>query len=68
MSEEIKALFDQHRSWFESDKKIWQPEELAVAYLIFNKSTGENRVDTGCGSCRRAVVNRVKKMFQNYVK
>ena len=64
MNDEVRALFEQHKEWFESDKKIWQPTELQTAYLIFNKATGENRRDTGCGSCRRAVVNRVKKMYQ----
>ena len=64
MNLEVKALFDQHRAWFETDKKIWQSEELQVVYLIFNLATGENRRDTGCGSCRRSVVNRVKKMYQ----
>ncbi len=68
MNEKVKALFDQHKSWFEGDKKIWQPEEVAVAYVIFNLETGENRVDTGCGSCRRAVVTRVKKLFLQYAK
>lgn len=63
MNLEVRALFDQHRSWFETDKKIWQPTELQVVYMIFNMATGENRRDTGCGSCRRAVVNRVKKMY-----
>lgn len=68
MNEEVKAIFEQHREWFETDKKIWQPKELAVAYLIFNLATGENRRDTGCGSCRRAVISRVKKMYQEYNK
>ena len=68
MNEEVKAIFEQHKDWFEIDKKIWQPGELAVAYLIFNLATGESRVDTGCGSCRRAVVNRVKKMYQQFIK
>ena len=68
MNEEVKALFDKHKSWFKTDKKIWQPEEVAVAYAIFNLETGENRRDTGCGSCRRAVVTRVKKMFLQYAK
>jgi hypothetical protein len=68
MNLEVQALFDQHKSWFETDKKIWQPEEVAVAYAIFNLETGENRRDTGCGSCRRAVVTRVKKMFLQYAK
>lgn len=68
MNLEVQALFDQHRNWFETDKKVWQPTELQVVYLIFNKSTGENRRDTGCGSCRRAVVNKVKKMYLQYVK
>jgi len=64
MNEEAKALLDQHSEWFEANKKIWQPEELQTVYRIFNLATGENRIDTGCGSCRRAVVSKVKKMYQ----
>lgn len=64
MNEEARALLNQHSEWFESGKKIWQPTELQAVYHIFNLATGENRIDTGCGSCRRAVVNRVKKMYQ----
>ena len=68
MNDGVKEIFEHHQEWFEADKKIWQPGELHVVYTIFNLATGENRKDTGCGSCRRAVVNRVKKMYQEYFK
>jgi len=67
MNEEAKILLTEHREWFVLNKKVWQPEEMAVIYKIFNLSTGENRRDTGCGSCRRAVVNRVKKLAQEII-
>lgn len=67
MNEEAKILLTEHEEWFRSNKKVWQPEEMAVVYKIFNLSTGENRRDTGCGSCRRAVVNRVKKLAQEII-
>ncbi len=68
MDDGVKEIFEKHQEWFEVDKKIWQPAELLVVYTIFNLTTGENRRDTGCGSCRRAVVSRVKKMYQEYFK
>ena len=51
---------------FGSDKRIWPPEELQHAYYLFSLITGESRVDTGCGSCRRAVINRVRGEYRRW--
>jgi len=64
MNEVAKGLLEQHGQWFQVEKRIWQPQELQIVYTIFNLATGENRRDTGCGSCRRAVIAKVRKMYQ----
>ena len=50
-------------STFSHSKKTWSLEELALAYEIDNEANGLNNVDTGCGSCRRAVLTRVFKLI-----
>ena len=51
---------------FGSDKRIWPPEELQYTYYLFQLITGESRQDTGCGSCRRAVINRVRGEYRRW--
>lgn len=68
MTDEVMELLLANQSWFTTDKKVWQPEEMKVVYTIFNLASGDSRRDTGCNSCRRAVVTKVKKMFQEYAK
>ena len=56
---------------FTSDKKHWTPEELQMAYRIWNGALGEKhgyKHDTGCGSCRRDVVTGVRRFALKYVK
>jgi hypothetical protein len=66
MTPEVRKMLEEKAHWYETNgKKIWQPEELLYTYQIFNLHFGENRQDTGCGSCRRSVVNHVRKLYQN---
>ena len=51
-------------STFSYGKKTWSLEELALAYEIDNEANGLNNKDTGCGSCRRAVITRVFKLIE----
>jgi len=56
---------------FTGTKNLWQPEELAIAYRIWNGANAEKhgyRQDTGCSSCRRAIVQGCVKLAQQYVK
>ena len=56
---------------FDGKKSLWQPEELALAYKIWNAANAGThgfRIDTGCSSCRRAIVSGVVKLAQQYVK
>ena len=59
--EELKL----YKSKFDGKKDYWEPEEVALAYRIWNGAHAEqfgNRVDTGCNSCRRTVIIGVMKL------
>jgi hypothetical protein len=61
--EKLKA----NLNMFDGTKKIWLPEELALAYEIWNGANGEKhgyRQDTGCSDCRRAIVKGVAKLAE----
>ena len=61
--EKLKA----NLSMFDGKKNLWQPEELAIAYEIWNGANGEKygyRVDTGCSDCRRSIVQGCVKLAQ----
>lgn len=60
--EKLKA----NLSKFSSDRRTWTPEELALAYEIDNEANGLRNRDTGCGSCRRAVIARVRKLAERF--
>ena len=56
---------------FDGKKTVWQSEELALAYEIWNGANAAKhgfRVDTGCSSCRRSIVQGVVKLALQYVK
>jgi hypothetical protein len=56
-----------HKDKFDGKKNIWHPEEIALAYQIWNEANADRfpaKVDVGCGSCRRAVINGVIKLAQ----
>jgi len=65
--EELEA----NLSLFTEAKKFWTPEELAMAYRIWNGAHKDQfgpRVDTGCSSCRRSIVQGCIKLAQKYAK
>ena len=68
MTEEIKDLLTAHRDWFkDTAKRVWQPDELAITYHIYNLYYGESRRDTGCGSCRRSIISHVRNMYNKMI-
>lgn len=57
-----------HKEKFNGTKNTWHPEEITLAYLIWNEANADKfppKVDTGCGSCRRAVITGVVKLAQS---
>lgn len=53
---------------FNRVKRHWQPDEMALAYRIYNGHHGTALKDSGCGSCRRSVLSHVLKLAENYQK
>jgi hypothetical protein len=65
--EELKA----NLHFFTGTKNYWTPEEMQMAYRIWNGANSERfgtRVDTGCSSCRRTIVQGCIKLAEQYVK
>jgi hypothetical protein len=58
--EKLKA----NLSSFTDGRRAWSATELALAYEIDNEANGLSNRDTGCGSCRRAVISRVRKLAE----
>jgi hypothetical protein len=49
---------------FPMGKTTFPPDEVALAYVIYNAKFGTSKRDLGCGSCRRDVILAVKKLVQ----
>jgi len=49
---------------FGEGRRTWSVEELALAYEIDNEANGLNNRDTGCGSCRRSVISRIRNLVK----
>jgi hypothetical protein len=58
--EKLKA----NAATFTDGRRTWSVQELALAYEIDNEANGLGNRDTGCGSCRRAVISRVRKLAE----
>ena len=60
--EKLKA----NAATFTDGRRTWSTAELALAYEIDNEANGLSNRDTGCGSCRRAVISRVRKLAERF--
>ena len=52
---------------FTGIKKYWTPEEMQMAYRVWNGAHRDQfgpRVDTGCSSCRRSIVEGCRKIAE----
>jgi len=45
------------------NKRTFSAEEMAIAYRIINSHDGSSIIDTGCHSCRRSALTRVRKII-----
>ena len=68
MKQEIIELFEAHGNLFVQGNRVWSPEQLIIAYKIYNLYHNTNKADVGCGSCRRETVNSVRGIYQEYLK
>jgi len=52
---------------FTTAKNYWTPEEIQMAYRVWNGANASQfgpRVDTGCSSCRRSIVQGCRKIAE----
>jgi hypothetical protein len=68
LTSEVYALLQQHASLLDRPKQVFQPHEMAPMYEIYNKYTGQLKKDNGCGACRTNVMNKVRKIYEEYKK
>ena len=45
----------------------WSHEEMQVAYTFYNLIYKTSKVDSGCPSCRRTVINGIKIAYEKYL-
>jgi hypothetical protein len=57
--EDWQILLDENLDLFKPVKRTWTPEEMQKAYFIYNGHYGKSLRDTGCGSCRRSVLQHL---------
>lgn len=65
---EWKEELEQNLDLFKPVKRNWQADELAMAYRIYNGYYGTALRDTGCGSCRRSVLQHLIKIAEEVKK
>jgi len=68
LTAEVYELFQQNAHLFETPKNVWQPNEMAEVYKIYNAYTGQNEKDNGCGGCRQSKVQLVRRAYEEYKK
>ncbi len=49
-------------------RQVFQAHEMAQMYKIYNLYTGQLKRDSGCGACRTSVMNKVRKIYEEYKK
>lgn len=60
-----QELVAQHGHLFTNpNKRTWSGYEMALAYQIMNTHDNTNVPDTGCASCRRSCLTRVRKIIE----
>lgn len=69
MTPETKAeLLKFGELYFAIPKSNWTPEDLKAVYDMYNKIHGTDKIDQGCGSCRRDTITDVKNHWFNATK
>lgn len=60
----LQELIQQYGSLFTNpNKRTYPAAEMAIAYQIMNAHDNTNVQDTGCSSCRRTTLARVRKII-----
>jgi len=64
MNQEAIKIFKDYNDWFAIPKGSWTTEDFKVCYKLYNLLTGQNRKDSGCSSCRRVVINKLRQEYK----
>jgi hypothetical protein len=61
-----EVLLNDNLHLFKGEKRVYVPEDLKIAYQIYNGHYGKTLRDTGCGSCRRSVIAHCTKIAEDW--
>jgi hypothetical protein len=68
LTAEVFAAIQEAEPLLQKPRQVFQSFEMVQMYKIFNLYTGQNRQDGGCSACRTNVMNRVRKIYEEYKK
>jgi hypothetical protein len=69
MDDNVKQeLLSLGAQYFNGLKSVWTGDDLQKIYNMYNQIKGTNKLDTGCNSCRRAVINETRDFYMDLVK
>ena len=66
LTAEVYQAIQETEPLLTSPRQVFQAHEMAQMYKIYNLYTGENKRDGGCGACRTSVMNKVRKIYEEY--
>jgi len=65
MTQELTEELLAKSHWLDNSKSYWTEKDLKWAYSLYNRITGQNKKDTGCRSCRKQVVDFLKRKYRD---
>jgi|LakMenEpi03Aug12_release.lakeMendotaPanAssembly.Ray.scaffolds.fasta_scaffold2520344_1 hypothetical protein len=68
LTSEVYQAIQEAEPLLKSPRQVFQAHEMAQMYKIYNGYTGQNKQDGGCGACRTSVMNKVRKIYDEYKK
>ena len=66
LTSECFAAIQEAEPLLSKPRQVFQNYEMTQIYKIYNLYTGEQKRDGGCGACRTNVVNKVRKIYEEY--
>ncbi len=49
---------------FEKTARVYAPVEVALMFSLYNRVFNQNKKDTGCGGCRRNIMNALLPIYK----
>jgi hypothetical protein len=66
LTAEVYQAIQEAEPLLSKPRQVFQSHEMTSLYKIYNLYTGEAKRDGGCGACRASVVNKVRKIYEEY--